>query len=248
MSSFIIAFSMYSKIPMPRVEWTKNNMRYALCFFPFVGVLVGAIEYLVSLFLLYFHVSKIIIGAVLIFVPIIITGGIHLDGFVDTVDAVMSYKTKEEKLKILDDPHVGAFSVIWCVMYLILSFAFFSEISRKTVCFIAYIFVFSRILSGISVISFPKAKEGLVKTFSDSSDKKVFGGLISELFIAILFTIYFCGFMFLIPVGSALLAFLFYYILSKKIFGGTSGDQCGAFLCIVELIMLCCTYIIGLFL
>ena len=28
--SFFIAFSMYSKIPMPRTDWTKEAMRYAM--------------------------------------------------------------------------------------------------------------------------------------------------------------------------------------------------------------------------
>ncbi|MBP3925899.1 MAG: adenosylcobinamide-GDP ribazoletransferase, partial [Clostridium sp.] len=44
--SFVIAFSMYSRIPMPRVEWTKERMRYALCFFPWIGVLIGDAELL----------------------------------------------------------------------------------------------------------------------------------------------------------------------------------------------------------
>lgn len=32
-NSFKIAFSMYSKIPMPQSEWTKENMRYVIAFF-----------------------------------------------------------------------------------------------------------------------------------------------------------------------------------------------------------------------
>lgn len=33
LGSFVIALSMYSRIPMPQVEWTKERMRYAMCFF-----------------------------------------------------------------------------------------------------------------------------------------------------------------------------------------------------------------------
>ena len=43
LKSLALAFSMYSKIPMPRVEWNEKNMRYALCFFPFVGAVNGAL-------------------------------------------------------------------------------------------------------------------------------------------------------------------------------------------------------------
>ena len=35
-NSFFIAFSMYSRIPVPRVDWEKENMRYAMCFFPVI--------------------------------------------------------------------------------------------------------------------------------------------------------------------------------------------------------------------
>ena len=38
--SFFIAFSMYSKIPMPRTDWTKEAMRYAMCFFPVIGAVI----------------------------------------------------------------------------------------------------------------------------------------------------------------------------------------------------------------
>ncbi|MBQ1993637.1 MAG: adenosylcobinamide-GDP ribazoletransferase, partial [Lachnospiraceae bacterium] len=43
MDAFIIAFSMYSKIPMPRREWTSKGMKYAICFFPVVGMVIGLI-------------------------------------------------------------------------------------------------------------------------------------------------------------------------------------------------------------
>ena len=45
LASCIIAFSMYSKVPMPRVDWSEKNMKYAFCFFPLVGAVLGAIVY-----------------------------------------------------------------------------------------------------------------------------------------------------------------------------------------------------------
>ena len=44
-NSLIIAIAMYSKIPMPQAEWNEKNMRYAMCFFPVVGVVIGAAEF-----------------------------------------------------------------------------------------------------------------------------------------------------------------------------------------------------------
>ena len=48
-NSFKIAFAMFSKIPVPQAEWTKENMKYMFCFFPFIGAVVGALSYGISL-------------------------------------------------------------------------------------------------------------------------------------------------------------------------------------------------------
>lgn len=39
--SFFIAFSIYSKIPVPQFAWKEEDMRYTLCFFPWVGAVIG---------------------------------------------------------------------------------------------------------------------------------------------------------------------------------------------------------------
>ena len=44
LNAMIIAIAMYSKIPMPQVDWNEKNMRYAMCFFPLVGVIIGVLE------------------------------------------------------------------------------------------------------------------------------------------------------------------------------------------------------------
>ena len=64
-------------------------------------------------------------------VPLLVTGGIHLDGFMDTTDARSSYGDMEKKLAILKDSHVGAFAVIGCSFYLILSAGAWSEIDAN---------------------------------------------------------------------------------------------------------------------
>lgn len=46
-NSFKIAFSMYSKIPMPQSEWTDENMSLAMCFFPWVGAVIGLVSWVV---------------------------------------------------------------------------------------------------------------------------------------------------------------------------------------------------------
>ena len=117
--SCVIAAAMYSRFPVPSVEWTKERMRYVFCFFPLVGVLCGVGMWLWLLLAKWLGFSAETVGLIGTAIPILITGGIHMDGFLDTVDALSSYGDREKKLEILKDPHTGAFAIIGCGVYLL---------------------------------------------------------------------------------------------------------------------------------
>mgnify|MGYP000012361752 CR=1 FL=1 len=126
--SFFIAFSMYSKIPMPQFEWKDEDMRYALCFFPWVGAVIGVLWYLWKWICARFGVGTLCYTVVGTAIPILITGGFHVDGFLDTCDALHSYQPRERKLEILKDSHIGAFAVIMLTLYGLIFLGGFSEI------------------------------------------------------------------------------------------------------------------------
>ena len=81
LKSLASAFLMYSRIPMPQVEWKEENRRYALCFFPLIGAVSGAVFLLWRYVCGLLGVGSFLCGAVSAFIPLFITGGIHLDGF-----------------------------------------------------------------------------------------------------------------------------------------------------------------------
>ena len=108
--SFFIAFSIYSKIPVPQFAWKEEDMRYTLCFFPWVGAVIGLCFLLWNRFAGVYGIpstARAAVGAVL---PLAISGGFHADGFMDTMDALHSYRDRERKLEILKDSHIGAFA------------------------------------------------------------------------------------------------------------------------------------------
>ena len=79
-NNFKVAFAMFSKIPMPRADWTKENMKYMFCFFPFIGTVIGALTMLVAYLGLRFEYQPGFVTAVLVLAPVFVTGGIHVDG------------------------------------------------------------------------------------------------------------------------------------------------------------------------
>ncbi len=236
----VIAFAMYSKIPMPKVEWEKESMEYAMCFFPLIGVVTGGCFFLWGVCASWLTMGKILYAAGLTLLPVSITGGIHMDGFLDTMDALSSWQTRERRLQILKDPHAGAFAVIGGCMYFVAYFGLASELSHEGICIAALGFILSRCLSGLAVTAFPCAKDsGLVYLFSSGANKKRAARILlweAVLVMAGLLRLdLFAG-------GAAvlisLLAFFWYYKMSVDKFGGITGDLAGWFLQVCELLIL----------
>lgn len=239
--SFIIAFSTYSKIPMPQFAWKEEDMKYALCFFPWVGAVIGGILYLWNLFCGRYQVGDLCYVLIGTAVPLFVTGGFHVDGFMDMMDAFHSYQPKEKKLEILKDSHIGAFAVIMLAAYGLLYMGAFSQVQDvqlfKIVC---AGFFLARCLSGISVVTFPSAKrEGMLSAFADSADKKIVRAVLGLQGAACV------GFMMMqsfyagiLAAAAALFAFAYYYFRCKKELGGITGDAAGYFVLLCEVSMI----------
>ena len=238
--SFIIALSMYSKLPMPRIEWKEENMKYAMCFFPMVGVIIGVLEYCAGKLLFQISCGKLFFAAVMTLIPVCVSGGIHLDGFMDTMDALSSYGDREKKLEILKDSNSGAFAVLGMGCYFVWSLGVWSEVTPRMLSVIGCIFVMSRALSGFSVVSFQAAKNsGLLRTFRDGAQKKVVR-ITMAVYLVIAAGVM-AGSDLYLALGAiigAAAAFGYYRYVSYKQFGGVTGDLAGYFLQICELVML----------
>lgn len=245
--SLIIAISMYSKIPMPQTEWKKENMKYAMCFFPLVGVIIGGVIWLVGKGVFALSCGTLFRAAVFTLLPILISGGIHIDGFMDTMDALASYGDKEKKLAILKDSHAGAFAILGLGCYLVWSLAVWSEVTEEMLGVIAGIFVISRALSGISVVSFQSAREhGLAKTFQDGARKRnVQLTMVGYLILAMGIMLWQNAIMAAAAAIAAALIFIYYRAVCRKQFGGVTGDLAGYFLVLAELAMVTIIVVCG---
>ena len=122
--AIVSAFSTFSIIPTPRIEWNSKSLSGLLGALPLVGVAIGGIGYLYYLLAGLLELPAILSAAAMTLIPIGISGGIHLDGFTDTVDAISSYGDAEKKRAILKDPHVGAFAVIGIAFYFLFYYSY----------------------------------------------------------------------------------------------------------------------------
>ena len=166
-----VALAMFSALPVPQFDWNEKNMRYALCAFPLVGVICGALWCLCGALPL----PDAAQAAGFCLIPVWVTGGIHLDGYADTCDALASYGDTAKKLAILKDPHCGAFAVIrlcsYFAAYLMLCACV--QFTPRTGALWTLALMGERMLSGLAVAAFPLAKNtGLAHTFATAADRR----------------------------------------------------------------------------
>ena len=89
--SILIAFSMYSRIPVPQFKWEEEEYSHAISFLPLIGMVIGGLEIGLWLLCCRFEVPVFVTSILLCLVPVVITGGFHLDGYMDVCDALSSY-------------------------------------------------------------------------------------------------------------------------------------------------------------
>ena len=239
-NSIFIAFSMFSRIPSPNIEWSEDNMKYAMCAFPLIGIVIGALLFALAWVCEKFSVGPMISAALFTALPVVVTGGIHLDGYCDTVDALSSRAPAEKKREILKDPRCGAFAVIWVCVYMIAYFAFSTHLTFARILPVAIMSILSRSLSGLCVtLIATSSSKGLADTFQRMASKKAVCVVLAVFLVlsaaAIVYTGGLRGGLMLV---AALLCVLRLYYVAKKQFGGMSGDLAGYFLQICELSML----------
>lgn len=237
--SIIVAFSIYSWIPMPHFEWASEDMDYHLIFFPWVGAVIGVLDYLWMILSLRYGVNDCSRVLVAIVIPLIITGGFHVDGFMDTCDALKSYGDRDKKLEILKDPHIGAFSVICLVIYLLLAIALMLEVKGDNLFLcLAFIPAMSRCISGLIVtLMKPAKKDGMLRTSSDNNARRAVVPLLILTLIVGIVAMLAISLTYALSVIVAEVVFLLYFItMSNKKFGGVTGDLAGFYVVMSELI------------
>ena len=154
---FLMAWGCFCRIPCPYPGWEEDNRYAMLNMFPLIGtalgVLAGVIWWLLSLL----GVSSLLTGALLTFSYFWMTGFIHLDGFMDCSDAVLSRKPLADRQRILKDSRVGAFAVISLGFMMLLFFAsmatFAGDFTLAKAAMLCAVFTISRELSAYSIIN-----------------------------------------------------------------------------------------------
>jgi len=236
MKSFLAALQFLTIIPIPKgIKIEANNIANSTIFFPLVGFFIGGILVLLNLSLKNF--PPLILNLLLLSVWTGLTGGLHLDGFADTVDGFSGGRNREETLRIMSDSCTGAKGVVALILLLTAKFLFLYQLpfaSRNYALLFAL--AAGRWAMVLTAVFLPYVKEkGLGKTFVQNVGLKE--AVITSLLMVVLGFFFFKFSFFYLLFGILPITFLFGKIFKRKI-GGVSGDCLGAINEIIEVVTL----------
>ena len=246
---FLMAISMFTVIPLPRYEWDDEGVKNIMKFYPAIGLIVVIIWYGVFRLLNLLGASIMVTTAITLITPFILTGMLHLDGYMDVCDALLSRRDKEEKLRILKDPHTGAFAVISVVMLFVVNFSALYTVINNSInnnssinikisaIGLILIPIISRSLMGYLLLSKESMKGSSLGAFfkqgTGKVDKLI---LLTCLIISSIVAIVILGIYGLIMSLAMILISTFLVNNATKEFDGMSGDSAGYGLVIAETI------------
>ena len=233
-----MSLGMFCAVPLPFHIWDDACMSLMLPCLPLVGALLGAAWWGLAALLAACGVHTVLAAAAVAAAPSLLTGFLHLDGYMDASDAILSRRGYEEKLKILKDPHKGAFSMIMLTLLFMLQYAAAYTVLdlSKNPAPLIFIAAAPRCCASASLLFLNvMPQSGYVNMFRRDTGARhkifvlaVFGAAVAASFAA-------AGLPGLISAASACAGFICAMAYSYKEFKGVSGDLAGFSIVIGEL-------------
>ncbi|MFW5789976.1 MAG: adenosylcobinamide-GDP ribazoletransferase [Bacillota bacterium] len=241
--AIFFAVTFLTRIPINyQVNYNNKLPSLSLKYFTFIGLLLGLILALAYKIFSFFW-PPMLVAVMLLGFYIYLTGAIHLDGLLDSVDGLFSNRSKEKILLIMKDSLNGSFATVTAVVYLLLKFTLFYKLQETNIITALIIFpVLSRWLIIFAIKFFPRAeKSSLGEGFDYEMSNKDF--IISSVLPVLIILIYlFYGIislglmigLLIIPTG--IIIYIANYTIGK--IDGLTGDIYGMINEIGEIIIL----------
>jgi adenosylcobinamide-GDP ribazoletransferase len=154
--------------PLVRRPFTPAELGRSVGWFPLVGLLLG--ELLAGLnWCLGLAFPPGLTAALVLTAWVLLTGALHLDGFLDACDGLLGGLTPESRLRIMRDERVGAFAVVGGILLLLLEYAALSGTPDRLAALMVAPVV-GRWGIALAVVAFPYGRaEGLGRAMKDNA-------------------------------------------------------------------------------
>lgn len=220
-------------------QWSLDSFSRSVKFFPIIGGIIGLLLTGIVYGAQNFWGVKLplhLMAVSIILIEIIITGGLHCDGLMDTVDGVFSGKSRERMLEIMKDSRVGAFGAMSFCLLIVMKYSLILDIEPMMLPIAIFVMpIIGRTAVVVAITLYPYARaDGLGKGLSQCEHKNTLyiAGLIAMLLLVPF------GKLVLLSSGVAIaFAILVAEYVNKRL-GGLTGDVYGAVVELTELVAL----------
>lgn len=246
---FLAALSFLTCIPLPWLrKISPEDMGHSTVYFPVVGAIIGLIlaglSWLFGLFL-----PPSIVNVLLIVSLVIISGALHLDGFIDTCDGIAGHKTVEDRWQVMHDSRAGAFGIVGVVLLLLVKYIALSNVPEDSLmATLVLMAVVSRWVMVYAIFGFPYARpSGLGETFKQGTGWQEFALATVITLATVIGLARWADIDYFYLVGPALISIIWLVVVVmaaylKQKFSGLTGDTYGAINEVTEvcvLILIC---------
>ncbi|MGI6361953.1 MAG: adenosylcobinamide-GDP ribazoletransferase [Bacillota bacterium] len=224
---FLFLISFMSRIPI-KTDWGIKEEDWSRCLrlLPLWGLLLGVLVAGVAAVIS--GINAPVAAACAVAASAFLTGGLHLDGVMDTADGLASGNDREKAFRFMSDAHIGAMGIISLLILLMLKYVLylFLIVNVQVWWVLPAGVVFSRFMLVFVVYAFPNAKKtGLAATFHKYFEKKYF---IVALFLTVIILLFFGNWL---AILAAVFAAIFAYFVAHSWcgrWGGLTGDAYGS--------------------
>ncbi len=237
-SPFILACQFFTRIPIPlMIPFEGQRLRKGTLFLPIIGCILGILLWLFALCTQQLLPDRIAAALTLIFC-VYLTGGLHLDGLIDTADGVYSQRQGEKMLTIITDSRIGAFGALAVILLLILKFNLIYTLFENNAItpLIALTMIWSRWILIWVIVNQPyyTPENGIGSLYEGLTQKDVYFCFLQTLLLSLAIT-----FFSALPIFQTLVLLSTLFIVNivtallvsrqlKKQLGGLTGDVYGA--------------------
>ncbi len=239
--AFFMCLSMFSSIHCPYRPWDEDARGLMPACLPLVGVVIGGLWYLFAI-LGRAILPETLASALIAALPLLLTGFMHLDGFMDTADAILSWRPLEERQRILKDVHCGSFSVVAVILLILGMFAASKDALNGDLRPLILIPVASRCVSAFCVTYLPPLGHSEYAKINRSMGTPI--ATLIMLAVTLIMSGIWLGWMGVACAAASALGYLGAMAWAMHILKGVSGDLAGYALCVGEL---CALVVLALF-
>ncbi|MDE5411991.1 adenosylcobinamide-GDP ribazoletransferase [Alkalihalobacterium chitinilyticum] len=236
LDGLILALQLLTTIPIRKqVAWTTKTASMSVALYPFIGLILGSIVMITSMLLIDVLVLPATVSSFLLLLLIVsLTGGLHLDGWMDVSDGFFSRQDQERKLEIMKDSRVGAFAVISLFFLLAGKYIFIYQVIESTEYYWFYFLIIpflSRwMMTSSLLVGRPARKDGMAYSVQQSVHSQTkFSLLIWGPLLLISIYLFFPTFFVaaLLLSGATIIILVVSFSFFNKQFGGITGDTLG---------------------